>query len=903
MKSFTALLIFFYWIVDSFSQHPIYLKNYLLSPAEVQSENLLLSESFQLHTGQLYIIQFTEFIPFSEINKSIVELHPLQYISKYTYLVTFSNTIIQKEKITKAGIRAVLPFKTEYKISSLIQQDNKIKEEYWLHIRPDVSLDIIQKTLNQSYPSIQILGKIDAIHVLHVNIPKQDFFAVIQSPWIYYVDNAPEKQADENSEAKNTLRTNVLQNQTNSSLPLTGQGIRMMLNDDGDIGQHIDYKNRTDQMEATPSPAFIDHANHIAGTLVGAGNRDPRYAGMAPGAFLKVHTYTTNPASGLALFDFPDAYVNEQITITSTSQSDGCNAGYTAFAQLMDQQINDYSSLMHVFSAGNTGNNNCGYGAGNGWGTITGGHKQAKNVIAVGNVTNNDLLVGSSSRGPDTDGRIKPECVAVGTNIISTTDYPEENNYVMKSGSSHACPGVAGTLALLYEGYKNLHGTQLPSSALIKAALLNTCDDLGNSGPDFQFGFGRVNARRAYQLILQGNFWEDSISHGQIIDTSLYVPNGTYELRVMLYWNDLPASVLSQYAIVNNLDMELTDPSTQTFLPWVLNSTPDATLLNQPATRQVDTLNNMEQITVINPQPGTWNLRVSGTLLPFEKQAFVVVYEFVQNELTVTFPNGNEKLVPGEVARIRWDAYGNPSSDFQLSYSSNNGTTWHLIQNNIPAAQRYYDWTIPNTAGGKYLIRIEQGTLYDISDTVFSVMPTADSLRIDSICDNNVLLNWPDVPNATGYIIYKLGNFFMDSLTTTTQSQHWLTLQGTPDENWFSVAALGPDDAISRRAYAIHAGMFMEDCYAAMEEQVNNTHPVIYPNPTTHELFINSNLLDISNEIEITIYEISSRQVMATKQPASKQIIRLDVSSLTNGVYLLSIKHKECINIWRFIKQ
>ena len=43
-------------------------------------------------------------------------------------------------------------------------------------------------------------------------------------------------------------------------------------------------------------------------------------------------------------------------------------------------------NLLHVFSAGNSNNNNCGYGAGNQWGNITGGHKQGKNVIATANV-------------------------------------------------------------------------------------------------------------------------------------------------------------------------------------------------------------------------------------------------------------------------------------------------------------------------------------------------------------------------------------------------------------------------------------------------------------------------------------------------------------------------------------
>ena len=40
------------------------------------------------------------------------------------------------------------------------------------------------------------------------------------------------------------------------------------------------------------------------------------------------------------------------------------------------------------------------YGAGAGWGNVTGGHKQAKNVIAVANLTQISNLAGSSSRGP-----------------------------------------------------------------------------------------------------------------------------------------------------------------------------------------------------------------------------------------------------------------------------------------------------------------------------------------------------------------------------------------------------------------------------------------------------------------------------------------------------------------------
>ena len=58
--------------------------------------------------------------------------------------------------------------------------------------------------------------------------------------------------------------------------------------------------------------------------------------------------------------------------------------------------------------------------------------------------------------------------------MYSTND---PNNYLNKTGTSMACPGVAGTLAQLYHGYKTANAGANPNSALIKAAVLNTGED------------------------------------------------------------------------------------------------------------------------------------------------------------------------------------------------------------------------------------------------------------------------------------------------------------------------------------------------------------------------------------------------------------------------------------------
>src|SRR5690606_35826654 len=158
--------------------------------------------------------------------------------------------------------------------------------------------------------------------------------------------------------------------------------------------------------------------------------------------------------------------------------------------------------LIHVFSAGNNGTSNCNYGAGAGWGNVTGGHKHSKNSIAVANLTYLDVRNNSSSRGPAHDGRLKPEVSAVGTNVWSTSDT---NRYVNMTGTSMSCPAVAGVFAQLYQAYKNLNANANPSSALMKAIVMNSADDLGNPGPDFSYGYGRINALKAVQCIEQNN--------------------------------------------------------------------------------------------------------------------------------------------------------------------------------------------------------------------------------------------------------------------------------------------------------------------------------------------------------------------------------------------------------------
>lgn len=112
-------------------------------------------------------------------------------------------------------------------------------------------------------------------------------------------------------------------------------------------------------------------------------------------------------------------------------------------------------------------------------------------AFPVGATTENDLIAYFSARGPSAyDGSFYPALVAPGAAIRSTDLY---NTYVSFSGTSFAAPHVAGVLALLKSAITGL------SAQDAETALKNSV--VSGSGPDNTYGYGRLDAVKAYAYL------------------------------------------------------------------------------------------------------------------------------------------------------------------------------------------------------------------------------------------------------------------------------------------------------------------------------------------------------------------------------------------------------------------
>lgn len=444
-----------------------------------------------------------------------------------------------------------------------------------------------------------------------------------------------------------TVRTSQLWAGGSTGLSLSGSSAsvkgKIAVWDEGLVRPtHVELTGRVAQVDN--SPTLSDHSTHVSGTMIAAGvnpvargmsyaeqllqcydfDNDVNEMGAAAknGLLLSNHSYATVAGWN------PDA--------TNPNQWDWFgNPGDTVDISfgLYEGVTRQWDSLAYLYpyylicKAGGNNRGDTGPPAGtdyfryNAQGALTDAGKRpadgtagaissnfgymtiatygnAKNIVVLGAVSpipggytkpSDVVLAGFSSIGPTGDGRIKPDLVADGVNVLSSIST-SDNAYDIYSGTSMATPATTGSALLLQEYYNKLHNVFM-RSATLRGLLIHTADEAGsNPGPDYVFGWGLIDMVRAAAVITSDNsdqvqqIHESSLTNGsKDSETWTITASGKMPVSATICWTDPPGNPVNipgneknfkdnTIKLINDLDLRITDNTTGiVYMPWVLN--------------------------------------------------------------------------------------------------------------------------------------------------------------------------------------------------------------------------------------------------------------------------------------------------------------------------------------------
>ncbi|HEX7150360.1 MAG TPA: S8 family serine peptidase [Thermoanaerobaculia bacterium] len=547
-------------------------------------------------------------------------------------------------------------------------------------------------------------------------IPPAALKSLAEADIVAVVEPVSPPMADENVATAQPL-SNV-DNLQAAPFGLSGTGITVGVWEASDV---IDVSSLDIAGRVTVQPGqtagLDDHANHVAGTIGASGVNVPLAEGMAPA--VNILSWDSNndtvEMTNAAALAVPPRVSNHSYgpTIGWTNgvftNNQNQFGAYTVRSQAYDNVVTG-TGLIVMKAAGNDRNNgpgapgqpfDCTQGGLGVQADCIGPEGVAKNVLTIGAMNGAGAITVFTNFGPTDDGRIKPDLMAQGQNMLSLAcncfddrdgdgfdDVPDSTTGTrVMSGTSMSTPVATGVGALVLEEAARRNITITPEG--MKALLVQTARDVtgigqSNPGPDYATGWGIIDAQNAVNLLRQGGLAQATLTGtgpANAWTATLYVPPGTPEVHVTLAWTDPSALPGSLVNLINDLDIRLIAPDATVFTPWILNpAVPAAAAVRNGGN---DARNNVEQVSVLTPMSGVWTVQVSSNPgnLPQAPQNFAVAGVLQPSDIVLVMDrSGSMTINSGEPGISKIQALRSAANEFIDLLALTEGSTLGLVQ-------------------------------------------------------------------------------------------------------------------------------------------------------------------------------------------------------------------------------
>jgi len=563
------------------------------------------------------------------------------YLPINSFVATFAGA--DAERVAQLGfVRWHAPFDNAWKIApdlgerELVTNDRLLLQGIGMSaLAIDLFVDAdVQQTVDailamSDETEVVSISSIGDQPVLQVLAPSAMAGQLAEIDGVQFIDDFPEITM------RNSSTAWIIQSNSSGMTPLWANG----LHGEGQILGHIDGRINinhcafSDPEGDPPGPnhrkivaynapnGSDSHGTHTAGTAAGDAGTANDNRGMA---YLARIAFDTIPSfSENSFYNMLVQHEGQGARVHSNSWGNDNTTNYDGMSRAIDRFTYDYEDNMVAFAVTN--------------GSFLKNPENAKNVLAVGASRDAPSQAShcSGGSGPTSDGRRKPEIYAPGcsTNSANSTSSCGTRTF---TGTSMACPAISGVGLLVRQyfsegfypsGAANGADAFIPSGALIKGTLINSSVDMtGVSGyPSNREGWGRLLADQA--LYFPGDsrtMWVMDVRNASGMDTSEVVEypievTGTAEqLRVTMSFTDPAGAANTNFAPVNDLDLEVVAPNGTVYKGNVFSGGESTTGGSK------DDRNNIEQVHVSLPAVGEWTVRINAAAVNVGAQGYAL---------------------------------------------------------------------------------------------------------------------------------------------------------------------------------------------------------------------------------------------------------------------------------------